>query len=155
MQNRLSQSENCRTSPQAAFRLLHLCDLCGLCVKIFQLDSLFHLCYTRPPMKSRWEIFHGEPNKSRTGGLRVTLGPKKVFLLNEAVYNALNRPAAVELRFDPETRTIGLAPKDIRHRGRLPHKRQTQQQKIPLPLRTGRPLLQTLPDPCSENCVIY
>jgi hypothetical protein len=72
--------------------------------------------------RSRWEIFQGRPNLSYKGGLRVTLSPKKVFLLNEEVYNALKRPAAVELRFDPETRTIGLAPIDHRNSRAFPIK---------------------------------
>ena len=80
-------------------------------------------------MKTRWETFEGRPNQSYAGGLRVTLSPKKVLLINEAVYNALGRPAAVELRYDPETRTIGLAPKDIRHRNAFPIKGKTNDKK--------------------------
>lgn len=74
------------------------------------------------PPKSRWEVFLGKPNQSYAGGLRVTLSPKKVFLLNSAVYKALRYCSGVELRYDPETRTIGLAPVDIRRTNAFPIK---------------------------------
>ena len=65
--------------------------------------------------KSRWQVYTGLPNRVGTGNQpRVTLNHRKVFLLNRAACEALGSPAAVELRYDEDTRTIGLAPMDPR-----------------------------------------
>lgn len=64
--------------------------------------------------KSRWQIYPGVPNQRTRGGLRITLNHRKIFLLNEDACKAIGNPAAVELRFDEDTRTIGLAPRDPR-----------------------------------------
>ena len=72
--------------------------------------------------KSRWEIYSGVPNRVHRDGPRVTLNYRKVFLLNMAAYEALGMPAAVELRYDEHTRTIGLAPKDPRTLSAFPLK---------------------------------
>ncbi len=67
-------------------------------------------------MKRRWVTFNGKPyldaKSESDGGLRVTLNKKKVVLLNSKAYEALGLPAAVEMRYDEENRTIGLAPVD-------------------------------------------
>ena len=64
-------------------------------------------------MNRNWKIFLGGPNGTQRRGLpRVTLSKAKVFLLNRAAFECLGRPAAVELRFDRRTGTIGLAPTD-------------------------------------------
>ena len=72
--------------------------------------------------KSRWQVYSGTPNRFTSGGIRVTLNYRKVFLLNEEACKALGDPAAVELRYDEETRTIGLAPKDPRTLSAFPLK---------------------------------
>ncbi|MBK8466785.1 MAG: hypothetical protein IPL32_13225 [Chloracidobacterium sp.] len=65
--------------------------------------------------KSRWQVYTGLPNRVGTGDIpRVTLNHRKVFLLNMAAVKALDYPAAIEFRYDENTRTIGLAPKDPR-----------------------------------------
>jgi hypothetical protein len=71
-------------------------------------------------MSRRWTVFDGEPNGKGKDVPRVTLGPKKVLLLNRKAYEVLGSPAAVELRFDEETRTIGLRPRDVRHSNAFP-----------------------------------
>lgn len=45
-------------------------------------------------------------------GPRVTINKKKVLLMNMRAYEMLGLPAAVELRFDEDNRTIGLIPVD-------------------------------------------
>jgi hypothetical protein len=62
--------------------------------------------------KRRWQIYHGAPNGRSAEGPRVTLNYRKVFLLNPAAVEVLGTPGAVELRYDEDTRTIGLAPQD-------------------------------------------
>lgn len=74
-------------------------------------------------MSKRWTVFEGRPNLVEKGRLRVTLSPKKVLLINRPAYEALGNPAAVEMRFDERTRTIGLVPKDPRHANAFPIKR--------------------------------
>jgi len=70
--------------------------------------------------RSRWEVFQGKPNRIHGGGARITLNPRKVFLINNEAYKALGEPAAVEFRYDENTRTIGLAPRDIRNQNAFP-----------------------------------
>lgn len=79
--------------------------------------------------KSRWQVYHGRPNHVQSDGPRVTLNHRSVFLLNEKAYEALGSPAAVEFRFDEETRTIGLAPKDPRVQNAFPLKAKTNHKK--------------------------
>ena len=55
-------------------------------------------------------------------GPRVTINKKKVLLMNMRAYEALGMPAAVELRFDEENRTIGMAPVDPRKEHAFPIK---------------------------------
>lgn len=65
--------------------------------------------------KSRWQVYTGLPNRLGTGDTpRVTLNHRKVFLLNKKACEVLGSPAAVEFRYDEDTRTIGLAPMDPR-----------------------------------------
>ena len=61
----------------------------------------------------RWEIFLGAPNRRFSNGVRVTMNSRKVILLSKEAFEAIGSPAAVELRWDENTRTIGLSPCDI------------------------------------------
>ena len=79
--------------------------------------------------KRRWEVYPGFPNRVGRDGPRVTLNPRKVFLLNQSAYDAMGGPAAVELRYDGDTRTIGLAPKDPRHQNAFPIKSKLNSRK--------------------------
>lgn len=71
-------------------------------------------------MIRHWTVFQGGPNLRDRVALRVTLSPKKVFLLNQAVFDAIGRPAAVELCFDEGTKAIGLRPQDPRRPNTFP-----------------------------------
>lgn len=73
-------------------------------------------------MIRHWTIYQGRPNSTDRSRPRVTLSRTKVFLLNKAAYEAMGAPAAVELRFDEGTRTIGLTPKDPRNQNAFPIK---------------------------------
>lgn len=77
-------------------------------------------------MIKHWTIFEGGPNRAGRDALRVTLSPKKTFLLNRKAYEALGSPAAVELRFDEGTRTIGLKPTDTRRPNAFPVKQKAK-----------------------------
>jgi len=79
--------------------------------------------------KSRWQVYRGLPNRVDTGGPRVTLNHRKVFLLNKSAVEALGTPAKVELRYDEDTRTIGLAPMDPRILSAFPLKGKITQKK--------------------------
>ena len=72
--------------------------------------------------RSRFEMFHGTPNRVNREGPRVTLNPRSVFLLNAAAYEALGQPAAVELGFDESTHTIGMIARDPRNLSAFPVK---------------------------------
>lgn len=72
--------------------------------------------------KRNWQVYAGRPNRVTIGDLRVTLNHRKVFLLNQKVFEAMGFPAAVELRYDEDTRTIGMAPKDPRNLSAFPLK---------------------------------
>ena len=89
--------------------------------------------------KSRWEVYPGVPNRLDRGGPRVTLNHRKVFLLNIAAYEALGGPAAVELRYDEETRTIGLTPKDPRNLTAFPLKGKVNNKKYRYRIIHGAP----------------
>ena len=79
--------------------------------------------------RSRWDMFHGTPNRVNLDGPRVTLNTRSVFLLNTAAYEMLGQPAAVALGYDENTRTIGMVAKDPRNlssfpvKGKINHKR--------------------------------
>lgn len=80
--------------------------------------------------KSRWEIYPGTPNNwISNGGPRVTLNHRKMLLLNQAAYDIMGGPAAVELRYDERTRTIGLTPKDPRILTAFPIRGKVNQKK--------------------------
>ena len=66
-------------------------------------------------INTRWETFEGRQYRveARTEA-RVTLGAKGTFYLNGVVYEALERPAAVEMLYDGNRRIIGLKPTDPR-----------------------------------------
>ena len=72
--------------------------------------------------KGRFEIYSGVPNRIKREGPRVTLNHRKVFLINMPAYEMLGRPAAVELGYDENTRTIALAPVDPRRLHAFPLK---------------------------------
>ena len=79
--------------------------------------------------KGRWEIYSGVANRIKREGPRVTLNHRKVFLINMPAYELLGRPAAVELGYDENTRTIGLAPVDPRTLHAFPLKGKTTSKK--------------------------
>lgn len=79
--------------------------------------------------KRRWDVYPGFPNRIDRGGPRVTLNARGVFLLNQAAYAAMDSPRAVELRYDGDTRTIGLTPKDPRHQNAFPVKGKPESKK--------------------------
>ena len=89
--------------------------------------------------KSRWQIYPGMPNQRTSGGPRVTLNHRKVFLLNQAAYKVLGEPAAVELRYDEETRTIGLAARDPRILSAFPLKGKVNHTKYSYRIIHGAP----------------
>jgi hypothetical protein len=74
------------------------------------------------PKKSRWTRYPGLPNRVNSDAPRVTLNHRKVFLLNRKAVEALGSPSKVELLYDEETRTIGLAPIDPRTLSAFPLK---------------------------------
>ncbi len=75
----------------------------------------FFIVMNNEKPKHRWEVYKGTPNRVGTGDRpRVTLNSRKVFLLNKKACEILGDPAAVELRYDEDTRTIGFAPMDLR-----------------------------------------
>lgn len=57
-----------------------------------------------------WNTFNGKPNHANRGKPRVTISPKSAILLNLRAFDALGRPAAVELMFDQTYGVIGLKP---------------------------------------------
>src|SRR5437773_10181405 len=74
------------------------------------------------PPKHHWDVYPGYPNRTKLDGPRVTLNARGVLLLNQVAYKAMQEPPAVELRYDPNSRTIGLAPKDPRNINAFPVK---------------------------------
>ena len=64
-----------------------------------------------------WKTFEGRAyGRGPSKELRVTLNHRYVFYLNSVAYDALEQPAAVELKFDGTRRIIGLKPTDARRR---------------------------------------
>jgi hypothetical protein len=61
-----------------------------------------------------WKTFEGKPYGTKRGEIRVTLSPRKVFLLNQAAYQALGSPRAIEFKFDENHKRIGIKPTDPR-----------------------------------------
>ena len=59
-------------------------------------------------MIDRFVKFEGSSNQMFRGRMRITLSPKNFFMLNEAVFEALGSPAAVEFYFDTHERKIGV-----------------------------------------------
>ena len=59
-------------------------------------------------MIDRFVKFEGSSNQIFRGRLRITLSPKNFFMLNEAAFEALGSPAAVEFYFDAHERKIGV-----------------------------------------------
>jgi hypothetical protein len=91
------------------------------------------------PSKRRWEVYPGYPNRVGLGGPRVTLNSRGVFLMNTTAYKAMKEPPAVELRYDPNTRTIGLAPKDPRNVNAFPVKGKDNPRKYQYRIIHGSP----------------
>jgi hypothetical protein len=71
-------------------------------------------------MQPRWEKFNGRPFVPRITEPRVTMGKRGVIYLNDKAYDALKRPAAVELMLDGNQRLIGLKPIDARRTNAFP-----------------------------------
>jgi hypothetical protein len=66
-------------------------------------------------MKMQWEKFEGKQYRTEARREpRVTLGAKGTFYLNGVAYDALERPAAVEMLYEGNRRIIGLKPIDPR-----------------------------------------
>jgi hypothetical protein len=61
-------------------------------------------------MIRHWTKFNGKPNHSYRGKMRVTINYKSSLMLNLAAFEALGRPAAVELMFDQTYGMIGVKP---------------------------------------------
>lgn len=64
--------------------------------------------------------FEGGPARANGERGRVTLNSRGVFLLNRHIYEAIDRPAAVTLHFDPNRQVIGLKPADPSRRNAFP-----------------------------------
>lgn len=63
----------------------------------------------------QWEVFEGRQyQRTARSEPRVTLGAKGTFYLNGIAYEALDRPSAVEMRYEGNLRIIGLRPIDPR-----------------------------------------
>lgn len=73
-------------------------------------------------MISHWTRFEGKPYGRDRDGMRVTLSPKKNIMLNEAAFEALGSPAAIEFMFDENNKRIGLKPIDPRKENAFPVK---------------------------------
>ena len=70
-----------------------------------------------------WQIYQGRPNGTRVSNdMRVTLGYGRTFYLNDAAYQALGCPEAVELMYDPPRAMIGMRGVDPRRRNAFPVK---------------------------------
>ena len=68
-------------------------------------------------MNRKWETFEGRQYRTEARKEpRVTLGAKGTFYLNGVAFEALERPAAVEMLYDGNCRVIGLRPTDPRKR---------------------------------------
>lgn len=66
-------------------------------------------------MKIRWTAFEGRQFQAKGSGLpRVSLDRRGVFYLNQAAWEALGSPGAVELQVDDSGRIFGLKPTDPR-----------------------------------------
>lgn len=63
-------------------------------------------------MIRHWTKFEGAPYGAQKDRPRVTLNPKKTFLLNAAACQAMDYPPAVELLFDQTNKIIGIKPTD-------------------------------------------
>jgi hypothetical protein len=60
-------------------------------------------------MQIRWNTFHGSQYQAKGADEpRVTLDKRGVFYLNEAAWNALSGPAAVEFSADDSGRIFGM-----------------------------------------------
>ena len=61
-------------------------------------------------MIRHWTRFNGKPNHSSRDKMRVTINYKSSLMLNRAAFEAIGRPAAVELLFDQTYGIIGVKP---------------------------------------------
>ncbi len=57
-----------------------------------------------------WTKFNGKPNHSFRDKMRVTINHKSSLMLNRVAFEAIGRPAAVELLFDQTYGIIGVKP---------------------------------------------
>ncbi len=69
-----------------------------------------------------WTTFEGKPYGTKKDEARITLSPRKIFLLNQAAYKALGTPEAIEFLFDENRKLIGLKPTDPAKRNAFPLK---------------------------------
>ena len=68
-------------------------------------------------MSIKWTVFEGRQFQAkRTSEPRVSLDMRGVFYLNDAAWNALGGPGAVELLHDDSGRIFGIKPCDPRRR---------------------------------------
>jgi hypothetical protein len=66
-------------------------------------------------MKMQWTTFEGRQYRREARKYpRVTLGAKGTFYLNGAAFEAMDRPAAFEMKYEGNYRIIGLKPTDPR-----------------------------------------
>ncbi|MGQ0542414.1 MAG: hypothetical protein ACT4O9_11285 [Blastocatellia bacterium] len=61
-------------------------------------------------MIRHWTRFNGKPNHSNRDKVRITLNWKSSLMLNRTAFEAIGRPAAVELMFDRTYGIIGVMP---------------------------------------------
>jgi hypothetical protein len=59
-------------------------------------------------MINRWVKFEGKPYSRDNSVPRVTLGPQKAMILNQAAFAMLGSPEAVELYFESSLKRIGV-----------------------------------------------
>jgi hypothetical protein len=73
-------------------------------------------------MIKHWTVFDGRPYGAARDAARVTLNPKKTFLLNEPACKALGNPVGVVLMYDQARNMIGLKPTNIDRQNAFPLK---------------------------------
>ena len=61
-------------------------------------------------MSRNWIEYGKGPRKSRPGELYASINSQGSVVINRHTYEAMNRPDAVVLMYDPETDAIGLKP---------------------------------------------
>src|SRR4051794_17288928 len=59
-------------------------------------------------MERDWIVFDESSDRQTTGLLYASLSPKGLILINAHTYDAMDRPEAVTLMFEPKNDEIGL-----------------------------------------------